>query len=535
MIVRELISRLGFAVDRGSIAKVDGTIKQVDAKASHLAASIRGMFGALVAVETVKRVISMGDAMQSLEARIKLLPQTVGSAAASFDDVAKRASAARTSIEAYGNLYVRLAQSLRQYGFAQGDVLEVTDAISQALVVSGAQATEAASVTLQLSQAFNKGKLDGDEFRAFMEGLSADFKDKLSAEIGTTSDKLFELSRTGELTAKKLAEAFRNMAPEIRRQMLEMPMTVGQAVQIAGNRISEFVVKLNRESSFISKIAKSIVTAMDWIDAKTDDLGKRFRGWGNIIRYFGVVAGIVFAGKLIPLIATVVTSFNWMWLAIAAGALILDDIITWFRGGESAIGDLLGNTDEARRAFVTFFSIIGGGIALFKAYQGAVVAAKAVQVAWGGVMTAITGIQWLLNVAMAANPIGLIIAGVVALIAAGVLLVRNWEVVRDFFVGFFAMVGDKIMGLIGWVGKLFGMMGKVGGEINVNANAVGASGMAGVGKSTTNQQLNKNTTVHVTVPPGTTAEQAAYLNKAAKAAFAQDGGVSATDMAVFAP
>lgn len=43
-----------------------------------------------------------------------------------------------------------------------------------------------------------------------------------------------------------------------------------------------------------------------------------------------------------------------------------------------------------------------------------------------------TGVQWVLNAAMAANPIGLVIAGIAALIAIGYVLYANWETISAF-------------------------------------------------------------------------------------------------------
>ena len=45
---------------------------------------------------------------------------------------------------------------------------------------------------------------------------------------------------------------------------------------------------------------------------------------------------------------------------------------------------------------------------------------------------AITAAQWLWNAALSANPIGLVIAAVAALIAAGVALYHNWDKVTAF-------------------------------------------------------------------------------------------------------
>jgi phage-related protein len=50
-----------------------------------------------------------------------------------------------------------------------------------------------------------------------------------------------------------------------------------------------------------------------------------------------------------------------------------------------------------------------------------------------------TAAQWLFNAALTANPIGLIIIGIAGLIAAGVLLYKNWDLVgskaQDLWVG----------------------------------------------------------------------------------------------------
>jgi TP901 family phage tail tape measure protein len=66
------------------------------------------------------------------------------------------------------------------------------------------------------------------------------------------------------------------------------------------------------------------------------------------------------------------------------------------------------------------------------------IAQKAVAVA-SGIATAA---QWALNAAMSANPIGLIILGVIALIAAIVLLVKNWDTVVAALKKAFSAIGN---------------------------------------------------------------------------------------------
>ncbi|HCH1895932.1 TPA: phage tail tape measure protein [Vibrio parahaemolyticus] len=59
-----------------------------------------------------------------------------------------------------------------------------------------------------------------------------------------------------------------------------------------------------------------------------------------------------------------------------------------------------------------------------------------------------TGAQWALNAAMLANPIGLVIAGVMALIAVVALVVKYWEPLCAFFSGLWDRI--KVAFSIGW-------------------------------------------------------------------------------------
>ena len=72
-----------------------------------------------------------------------------------------------------------------------------------------------------------------------------------------------------------------------------------------------------------------------------------------------------------------------------------------------------------------------------------------------GVMMGMTVAQWALNAAMTANPIGLVIAGIAALIAIGVALYMYWEEISAFFASMWESPGVAIVifcsGPIGWL------------------------------------------------------------------------------------
>lgn len=76
---------------------------------------------------------------------------------------------------------------------------------------------------------------------------------------------------------------------------------------------------------------------------------------------------------------------------------------------------------------------------------------KVAQLAWSGVMKVVTAAQWLLNAALNANPIALIILAIAGLIAGLVLLWQNSETFRNIVTGVFDAVWGAIKFVWDWI------------------------------------------------------------------------------------
>src|SRR5690606_20195990 len=237
----------------------------------------------------------------------------------------------------------------------QDSLLGVIDTISQAMVVGGVASTEQASAMLQLSQAFNKGKLDGDEFRAVMEAMPRAFTEGLAGAMGYTDGlaSFMEASRNGKLTTEMLVKALQEIGPSIRDQFLSMPMTLSQAFTIINNRFSGFVARMNRESGAVTKVANSFLDAFDAIEKSLGDLVDFLGGPTNALKAFGIVLAAVltpmvinaFAGAL----ALLVSPIGLVVAGLVLLGLAIEDVYQWMSGGESIIGKWLGPFDEWKK------------------------------------------------------------------------------------------------------------------------------------------------------------------------------------------
>lgn len=75
--------------------------------------------------------------------------------------------------------------------------------------------------------------------------------------------------------------------------------------------------------------------------------------------------------------------------------------------------------------------------------------------AWAGIVTAA---QWAWNVALTANPIGVVVVAIGALIGAGVLLIKNWDKVKNFFGGLWEGLKNITGKAVGWLLNKIGQL-----------------------------------------------------------------------------
>ena len=145
--------------------------------------------------------------------------------------------------------------------------------------------------------------------------------------------------------------------------------------------------------------------------------------------------------------------------------------------------------------------VISGIVGAIVAFKVAVFAINTVMNAWAIVQGICTAAQWALNVAMTANPVGIIIVAIGALIAIGVALWMNWDsvcawckqafqAVGDFFVSVGTSIGSFFVGL--WtgikdtaVGVWNGITGFLSGAWNTISSAA-VSVFTGIGNAIKN-------------------------------------------------
>jgi len=188
--------------------------------------------------ELISQTSRLSDEIVSLENRISFFsdPNISGNSEALFDGIFESANRARVGVNDFSKTFFRIDRAFKEIGFSQAEALAGTEAITKALALSGATTGETSSALLQLSQAFNKGKLDGDEFRSVMENAPL-FVDQLAKSLNVTSGELLNLAPLGKITTNTMAEALVELSNVVDKEFNSTTVTVGQSLNILRNNI----------------------------------------------------------------------------------------------------------------------------------------------------------------------------------------------------------------------------------------------------------------------------------------------------------
>jgi len=238
--------------------------KSVDSTQQSLRA-LGQAFTLLAAGFTVQRIIATADAYTQLNNRLKLVTDSTEELTAVSEELFAVSQNARVSFESTAELYQRVARSSDQLGKSTQEVLDVTDAVSKAITISGVSAEAANAAIVQLGQGLASGALRGDELRSVLEQtprLARAIADGLDIPIG----KLRELGAEGELTADRVFTALQDQAAVLNAEFGQLNATVGQSLTVLGNSFTRLIGRLDQTINVSGGLSQAFLGVSGSID-----------------------------------------------------------------------------------------------------------------------------------------------------------------------------------------------------------------------------------------------------------------------------
>lgn len=215
-------------------------------------------------------------------------------------------------------------------------------------------------------------------------------------------------------------------------------------VDAAGKRYNTTAAQIQVFRNNLTLLSNQIGTELADRFGNILSIGTRFLEWlGNLDE--GTRSTVITIGLVVAAIGPVLLGIGY---AIKMVNKMRQTVLTMGRGivafknyaikGGKAVAGLTVKIGKSAVAFgaktvamTKTSAAFVAGKAKIAAYGVAATAVKGKNLALAGAAKVMTAAQWLLNKAMLANLIGLVIAAIGALIAIGILLWRNWDTVKE--------------------------------------------------------------------------------------------------------
>ncbi len=202
-----------------------------------------------------REVLQTADNIERLRGRIDLYTSSAMETVAVMSELFDRSVQIGAVVTALGETYARLAPAQEALNLSNEKMLDVTEAVATAFLVSGASAQEAENATIQLSQGLASGVLRGEEYNAVSE-QGARLTQALARQLNVSTGELREMAAAGELTADVVANALMAELPRLREEAEQLPVTIGRGFTSLRSAISETISLVNEKTGATSTIGE---------------------------------------------------------------------------------------------------------------------------------------------------------------------------------------------------------------------------------------------------------------------------------------
>lgn len=251
--------------------------------------------GAASAVAVAAAYLRTTDSAKKMDAQLRLTTSSqaeFNEAQRATFDIAQRNQAPLADVV---TLYSRLQPAMVQMGRGQKDTLNIIDAVTQSLRISGATASETGSTITQFSQALGSGVLRGEEFNSIAEN-SPRLLRALAEGLKVPTGALRNMASEGKLTADVIVDTLLGQLPKLAAEAAQLPETFGGALTKLNNQLAVSVKQFDEWSGLSSdaiELAQGLTAALKGLSS--GEFGDYFRRDKQSIAGFNNEIGVVMA------------------------------------------------------------------------------------------------------------------------------------------------------------------------------------------------------------------------------------------------
>jgi tape measure domain-containing protein len=350
MVVRELLTKLGFDVDDAGLKKATTSINNIKRNLKFAAVGV-------IALGTA--FLKMAGDMEQTEIAFETMTGSAETAQKLLQDLA--AFAATTPFELTG--LIQNAKKLLAFGFAADEIVEKMTNLGN--IAAGVGRDKLPSIVLAFGKIRTKGKATMEELNIMLEA-GVPILDELAKNMGVTTKQLTKMVSKGVVGFKDVDKALESLATgsgKFANLMIKQSKSFLGLVSNVGDFLEMFAIGVGKE--LLPQAKEFVKVLIEWLQANREIIKQNivgfFQGLFSILKFIASIFRVItgFTGgfaNLIKLIFIMGAAWKLATLDVAAFnaavllipliitaiitliALLAEDIYQFFTGGESVMG-----------------------------------------------------------------------------------------------------------------------------------------------------------------------------------------------------
>lgn len=364
-------------------------------------------------------------------------------------------------IEGLSELYQQLNVSLGET-LDKSQLLQVTGDFSKMFAVNGTSAQNAKASMSDLSKALENQTVNWMELNRGLMDIPAlnTMVKKQFKDMGTT---LKDAMEGNKFSTQEFVKILLKLSPEINQQFRSTATTVTRASASMITSFEDFFSTLRQNTGitdFLISGLNAVGKTLDWLTKFMGTHANTMKAIGitlaSIFTMIGIRMGIAFAPFLL--------SIAPIALAIGGLILVLDDFITFMKGGNSVIGSFVNWFNKSNEIVKVATLALGGMVAALIAYAATskivAIATTAMNVAMG----IFNGLIAVLDVLL--SPIVLIFLAIAAVLGLVIFSFTDagkkfWSAIANYFIKGINWAWDKFKSFKDWLISAFVNIGSI--------------------------------------------------------------------------
>lgn len=223
---------------------------------------LKGALTALISVQTFRTFADITGTLTDFKSRLDLATGSVTAGEAAMSRLFDMAEMTYSSFDQTAEVFLRNHEVLKAMGGSTQEALNFTQALNDALVVSGAKGDMAERAMSALNRAMATGKLEMTGLETIMNDSSR-VADLLAKELGVNRNELMQLENRSRITGKVIYDALTKNMVTLRAEAEQMPATIGDALGRVNLAFTKLIWNMDTASGASRMLAGAIIWVAD--------------------------------------------------------------------------------------------------------------------------------------------------------------------------------------------------------------------------------------------------------------------------------